>query len=288
MRRNYLAIAGVAIILTACGGKNTNTEKSTGVDFEKPLYRISQAGDTLAIYKYDQNFNLIEYIAEDYSFNYLYNEKNQLIEETDVEGGYTRYEYDDKGNVKKLTKYEYCEYFEYNDKNLLITDSVAYNKIEENDSEVLADGDGDGRQSDYLVERYRYVDNKQIKEYTESYDYGTETVFDVRYCIDSEFKYDTLELIGCDKNLEWYQSKNQRQWKLINGKQLNTLTNSYYFVDGEESFGSSIQYEYNEQGVETKYVYCTQEGTPQETITYTIEGNKVTSNKGNVTYYLEK
>lgn len=271
MKKHVVTAAILAAIIASTG-----CEKPKTVDFEKPLYTINAKGDTTTKWLYDAQGNLIADVADNDTTFYKYNDKNLLIEEIQF-GDAITYEYDSKGNLISKCLDSDQESMTYNDKNQIT--SYSYNS----------------RGKDIINSTYSYDGNKQTENgVLTDYDMSGDEVdvqqdpyINVRFCIDPEFKYDTLELRNCNQKMDFAQYKVVKRWVQINGKYLETYNQELEMQDGEYVSTYTITNEYDQQGRCLKYTYK-YGNSDVETTTYTIEGNKVTDSKGNVSYFMEK
>jgi len=272
MRKSIIALSAMAAVMASCGNQAGKT-----VDFEKPLYTLNAQGDTLDKWIYDDKLNVIAEISKGDTISYQYNDKNQLINEIQY-GDAIKYEYDANGNLTRQAFDMDEETMEYNNKNQIT--AYTFNN----------------RGKDIIRSTYEYEGQKQI-EYSSTMDYveDEEGMMDVveeksksiRYCIDPECKYDTLELRECNEKFENAKYKICKQWKQINGKYLETAHSEYQMEYGDYVLRYSVTNEYDQNGLLTKYSYKTADN-PEETTTYKIEGNKVTDSKGNVSVFMER
>ncbi len=269
MRKQILTLSALALILASCGSK-------TSVDFEKPLYTINKNGDTIDKWLYDANLNMIAEISNGDTCTYEYDSKNQLIKEIQF-GEPITYSYDSNGNMTAQEFGMDCEMMQYNSKNQLT--HYCYSS----------------RGKDVFSCEYQYEGPNQIEIMTSSdyvtdddgmIDVVTETKKSIRYCIDPEYKYDTLELRDCNEKFENARTIIRKQWIQINGKYYNTFTSEQNMEDGNYVDIYTVENEYDSNGILSKYTYKNSDNT--QITTYTIEGNKVTDSNGNVSVFMEK
>jgi len=97
MKNRFLTVSLCAILFASCGGNvanNNQSESEKEVNWDCPICKVSQYGDTIFTYKYDQNGNLVELSGSDFTTSYQYDANNRLVKETnDCEYDAYIYEY---------------------------------------------------------------------------------------------------------------------------------------------------------------------------------------------------
>lgn len=166
MKKQFLTLASVALIMASCGNSanqqnnGSNAESSavasadSKVDWKKPLYAINENGDTITKWQYDDKGMMMscEYLGEDPT-SYYYNEQGDVIHMITDHGDNVleySYTYNDKG--EKITEEDDGEVYNY---------TYKYDE-KGRKTEVSVDGE--------VMTSYTYDDNAKTITTTTSYD----------------------------------------------------------------------------------------------------------------------
>ncbi len=200
MKNKFLMFSLFAILFASCGANNANSNASEEsknsaleVNWNRPMLQTTINGDTLFVYKLDSKDNIIEIKCAESTIKFEYDENNRLIKESND-----------------------CEW-----------DAYIYDYVYDNQGRLIELNTNIGTNSTYT-----YQDNKQIIHTTGMRE-GMEEVdeYTVRYCLDKEFKKDTLELF---------------------------FEKSY---SDESSFDRKYVTKYNDEGLKTSVTFINQEYT---------------------------
>lgn len=261
MKKHFLMIPALAVVLASCGGqranqnqesKASNAEAQTAettavsapnlkkVNWDKPMFALDEKGDTTC--------------------KWIYNDKGQLIEFVDKLMGETvHYTYDAKGN--KVSS------------DMMNGEEWTYD--EQGREATYHDGYGE---SPYW--KYEYEGN--IRKVTESSSYGPNHYYRFYY-LDKDMKYDTLSLMTRESFDNEWEYKTVKKYVDILGKKYLSEETEYYQKDGTISMVHKTVYEYNNIGAITKITFTNQAGEVDVTETQTEDNWRKTG--ATKTYY---